>query len=56
MKLPDTLHKQLRYTEHEDVSCQKYFFGKVTDYLTKPFCMAFVFLIEVFVIDRYCVG
>ena len=34
----------------------KILFGRVTAYLTKPFCMAFVFLIVVFVIDQYCLG
>ena len=35
----------------------KMFFGKVTAYQTKPFCMAFVFLIVlVFFIGHYCAG
>ena len=32
------------------------FFGKMTAYQTKPFRMAFVFLIVFFFIDHYCAG
>ena len=58
LKLSDTLHKQYRYIKHlhEEVSCQKQFFGKMTAYRTKQVCMAFVFIIVVLFIDHYCAG
>ena len=40
LKVSDTLHIQYRYNEHvhEDVSCQKNYFGKVTTYQTLNIC------------------